>query len=334
MPEITINLPIALGLIALFLAVGAGLVYMAMRRTPAALADATITPTATLTATATQTSIPFTPTVTSTPLPTPTPLSYVVKAQDTCLGIAFSFGISVQSIVLLNPELSADCSNIFENQKLLIPQPTPTPTPLPTATLNPAEATEAACDKFPYTVQENDTLSSIALNFNVTMQSIRDFNGLVSETVRLGQQLQIPLCQRIGTPGPTPTPTPPPPYPAPNLLLPADGAAFTLADDLVALQWATVGELRANEAYAVSIEDVTEGQGRKLVEYVTDTKYNVPVNFRANNSNPHVYRWWILPVRQTGTDKSGNPVWDSAGAPSPPRVFIWSGVTGAVTPTP
>ena len=200
MPEITINLPIALGLIALFLAVGAGLVYMAMRRTPAALADATITPTATLTATATQTSIPFTPTVTNTPLPTPTPLSYVVKARDTCLGIAFSFGISVQSIVLLNPELSADCSNIFENQKLLIPQPTPTPTPLPTATLNPAEATEAACDKFPYTVQENDTLSSIALNFNVTMQSIRDFNGLVSETVRLGQQLQIPLCQRIGTP--------------------------------------------------------------------------------------------------------------------------------------
>ena len=333
MPEITLNLPIAIGLIALFLAVGAGLVYFATRQA-APVVVPTVTPTVTLTPTASITPTPVTPTVTFTPLPSPTPLTYKVKAADTCLGIAISFGVSVPSIVLMNPELAADCSNIFENQNLLIPQPTPTSTPLPTSTLSAAEATEAACTKFEYLVQENDTLSSISLNFNVTMQSIRDYNGLVNETVRVGQTLQIPLCERIGTPGPTPTATPPPPYPAANLLLPADGSAFTLANDLVTLQWATVGELRSNEAYAVSVEDVTEGQGRKLVEYVTDTKFNVPSNFRANDSIPHVYRWWVLTVRQTGTDDEGNPIWESAGAPSNQRVFIWTGAPGGTTPTP
>jgi len=55
--------------------------------------------------------------------------------------------------VLLN-NLPADCSTLYENQKLLIPQPTPTATPPATSTLSPAEATEAACQKLDYTVQE------------------------------------------------------------------------------------------------------------------------------------------------------------------------------------
>ncbi|MFC2026280.1 LysM peptidoglycan-binding domain-containing protein, partial [Chloroflexota bacterium] len=279
------------------------------------------------------TTTPAPPTVTFTPQPSPTPLVYTVKLGDSCGGIAFSFGVSIQSIVLLN-NLPADCSTLYESQRLLIPQPTPTPTSLPTSTLSEADATEAACDKLDYTVQENDTLSSISLNYNVSTAAIKEYNGLVNDVVRFGQTLVIPLCRRNATPGPTPTPTPPPPYPPANLLLPADGAGFTLADDVLTLQWAAVGTLRENESYAVTIEDITEGQGRKLVDYVSDTKFIVPQSFRVNDNIPHVIRWWVMPVRQTGTDDEGNPIWEAAGAISEGRVFTWVSLAAGSTPAP
>jgi LysM repeat protein len=333
LPEITLSLPAALGLLTLFLAIGAVLVYVALQQTAPAVADATASPTITPTETATLTPTPVTPTVTNTPEPSPTPLSYTVKLGDNCGTIAYAFGVSINSIVLLN-DLPADCSTLFENQKLLIPQPTPTATSMPTSTLNPAEATEAACEKYEITVEENDTLSSIALNYNVSMDAIKEYNGLVNDVVRFGQPLVIPLCRRNATPGPSPTPTMPPPYSAVPLLLPPDGAAFSIAEPVISLQWASVGSLREKEAYAVTIEDLTEGEGRKMVEYVTDTKFIVPSSFLSNESVPHVFRWWIVPVRQMGTDTDGNPIWEPAGAVSLPRVFTWFGVAPASTPVP
>ncbi|MEZ0395849.1 MAG: LysM peptidoglycan-binding domain-containing protein, partial [Anaerolineales bacterium] len=201
------------------------------------------------------------------------------------------------------------------------------------ATLEPFQATIAACEKVTYTVQRNDTLSSIAANYNVPMDAIKTYNGLTTDNVYLGQPLIIPLCERYATPGPSPTPTLPPPYPAPNLLLPADGQAFTLANDTVTLQWASVGSLRDNEGYQVTIVDVTDGTGRELVEYVTDTKYIVPVSFRPQDNLPHIMRWTVVVVRRTGTDDRGNPIWSQAGAVSAPRDFTWSGAAPAATPT-
>ncbi len=330
MPEITLTLPAAIGFLALFLAIGAGLLYIALQQT-GQVAEPTQTPTLTTTPTATFTQTPLTPTATNTPEPSPTPLSYRVAANDTCSSIAFAFGVSIQSIVLLN-NLPATCDTLYIGQTLLIPHPTPTPTPFPTATLSPAEATEAACTKIEYIVQDNDTLSTISANYNVPIAVLKSYNGLVSDIVRSGQPLLIPLCERRGTPGPTPTFTPPPPYPPPSLLLPQDGAPFTLADQTVTLQWASIGVLRENEAYQVNIVDVTENNERKIIDYVTDTKYIIPTSFRPNDSRPHVIRWWITTVRQVGTDENGNPIWEPAGANSEQRVFTWSGVAGTPSP--
>lgn len=331
MPEITLSLPAALGLLALFLMIGAVMVYFTLQQT-GRVVEPTTTPTVTMTLTPTATATPVTPIPTNTQLPSPTPLTYKVAAGDTCLSIAFAFGISVQSIVLLN-ELPVACDTLFIAQSLFIPHPTLTPTPLPTATLSPAEATEAACTKIEYVVQDNDTLSSISANYLVSITVLKAYNGLVNDTVRSGQTIIIPLCERLSTPGPTPTQTPPPPYPAPNLLLPPDGAPFTLADDSVTLQWAAVGTLRENEAYAVTIVDVTEGKDRKLVEYVSDTKFIVPSTFRPNDNLPHVLRWWVVTARQTGTDDDGNPIWEAAGNASVQRDFSWTGVTPSIEAT-
>ncbi len=332
MPEVTLSLPIALGLLVLFLAVGATVVYAGL-----SAAKRVVNPTAIPTQTETPTPS-ATPTDTQLPTLAPSateqaPFEYTVASGDTCGGIAVTFGVSVQSLIILN-NLPASCNNLSVGQKLKVPYPTATPAPLPTNTPQSADATREACDKVVVTVQENDTLSSIAANYAVPQQAIKDYNGLATDTVFIGQSLTVPLCARAATPGPTPTPTIPPPYPAANLLLPSDGAAFTLANDVVTLQWASIGTLRDNEAYQVIVEDVTAGQATRIVDHVTDTKYIVPTTFRPKDNLAHVMRWWVVPVRQNGSDEQGQPIWDTAGAASDKRDFTWVGAAVEATPTP
>jgi LysM repeat protein len=195
--------------------------------------------------------------------------------------------------------------------------------------LNPTELAQSDCQKVEYFVKDGDTLGGIAANYAVSTGSIQAYSGLTSDTVMVGQKLIIPLCEQSLE---APTATPVPPYPAANLLLPADGAGFNTGD-VVTLQWAAVGELRQNEAYAVTVIDVTDGNNRSQVEYVTDTKFIIPESFRPASNTPHIYYWTVLPVRQVGTDKdSGAPVWEPAGDVSAQRTFSWIG-GGAPAPS-
>ena len=333
MPEITLSLPAAFGALVIVLLIGAAVVYFSLQAGVggATLVEPTLegTTTATATMTPTATELPtFTPIPTETPLP---PFEYTVREGETCNVFVATFKVSLQSIIALN-NLSAECF-VSVGQVLLIPYPTATPAPPPTAIPNSATQTAEACEKVPYTVQANDTLSSISANYNVPQDAIKFYNGLASDNVLLGTTILIPLCERFATPGPTPTATLPPPYPAPNLLLPADGAAFTLANDVVTLQWATVGTLRDNEAYQVIIEDVTTGTLR-ITDFVTDTKYIVPTSMRPDDNFAHLIRWWVTTVRQNGVDEQGQPVWISAGTVSEKRGFTWVGVAVQGTPNP
>ena len=325
LPEFTLSLPAALGILALLITLGAVIVFLVLTgnapaesgdQTPIAEAGtATPSPTITITPTVTSTA---TQAPTWTPLP---PLDYTVQANDTCADIAASFGVSVQSIILEN-NLSANCE-LFQGQALLIPQPTPTASPQPTATLSDAQKTEAACETINYQVEANDTLSSIADTYNVSMTTIREYNGLLNDTVFEGQTLQIPLCLREPTPGPTPTPTPLPPYPGPNLLLPSDGAFFTSERDIITLQWAAVGELEADEAYAVTITDLTSEENITIIEYVNDTSLIVPDELLPTDGIPHIFRWSVYIARQVGGGDEEDANWVSAGNLSAERVFGW-----------
>lgn len=333
LPEITLSLPLVLGLMILLLAIGAGVVYAVFElNQPAAVSQVlpTETPTTTPTITLTPTDTP-TPTLepTWTPLPT---LEYRVAALDTCLSIAFAFDISVQSLIVMN-KLPAACDTLVIGQTLYIPQPTPTASPQPTNTLNPTEQAEASCEKIEVIVQDTDSLSGIAINYGVTVQSIKDYNALQSDVIFSGQKLIVPLCER--GPKDTPTPTPIPPYAAPNLLLPVDGSYFASANDVITLQWASIGELRQNEAYAVTIIDATDSNKGQFVEYVTDTKFIVPTSLRPTDGSLHIFRWSILTVRQTGTNQdTGKAVWVPAGPVSAERVFGWTSGPAQATPRP
>jgi LysM repeat protein len=331
MPVLTLRLPVALGLLALFLVIGAGALYFSLKG-GGLIQSPTISPTPSTTPTLT-----LTPTETLVPTDTPTltlepPTEYTVKSGDNCGTIAGLFGSSVSAIINLNG-LNSTCTNLSIGQVIKVPLPTATPPPPPTATLESAAATRAACQVVLYTVQQGDTLSKISVSYGVSMQAIRDRNGLSTNSVFIDQKIEIPLCERAATPGPSPTPTIPPPYAAPNLLLPADGSQFTLANDSIVLQWASIGTLRENEAYQVTVLVVTGGTGRKDVQYVTDTKYIVPVTLRPQDNGAYIFRWWVVTVRQTGSDDQGNPIWSTAGAPSTMRDFTWSGASPVATPT-
>jgi LysM repeat protein len=294
---------------------------------PVTSASATTSPTGSSTAPPTFT---FTPTATETAAPTTTPLppeEYVVAVGDTCVAIAAEHHVSSQSIILLN-SLDPNC-NLVVGRTLLIPQPTPTPTPLPTATLGAVVATQVP--RTTYVVHPGDTLLGIAKFYGIPLEDLMRENGITDASkIVAGQTLIIPLEFAV-TPGPSPTPTLPPPWPAPNQLLPADGQSFDAAHS-VTLQWTAVGSLRADELYLVSIEDITCNCARVLEKAVTETKLGVPADFRHTDTAFHVYRWTVTTVRLRPGTNPANPEYDSAGATSPIRDFIWMG--GSSTPAP
>jgi len=335
LPELKLSLPAALGLVVLVLGLGAALIYVILKSTNQ-ITEPTVTPTITLTPTSTNTPRP---TDEPTAAPTPTnmpPISYTVKPLDSCSLIAAMYHVSVNSIVDLN-NLDPECLTLTEGQTILVPVPTATASPLPTATLSEAEATAQACGTVPYVVQDGDTLMGISLNYNISMESIKNFNGLSSDNLMQGMQLSLPLCERKPTAGPTPTATLPPPYAQVSLLLPADGTVYNSLNDTIALQWSSVGALRENEAYAVTIEDVSSGGEKKLIQYVTETKFIVPANMRPLDNTNHIFRWTVVAVRQDGSTSDGEPIYVQYGTVSTSRVFGWTGSgsgTTATTPTP
>lgn len=329
LPQVTLSLPVIIGLVIVMLALGAGVVYAFLQGT-GQVVEPTVTPTQSATPTVTMT-FTASPTATLAPTSTPEPpQEYTIQVNDSCIGIALAYGVSVQSIADLN-KLPPDCGLLSPGQKLLIPRPTPTVTPQPSATLSGSEATRQSCGEIDYKVQANDTLGSIAANYNVSVDTLKRYNNMTSDIVFEGFNIKIPLCERLPTAGPTPTPTNPPPYPAGSLLLPNDGEVFDAAAENITLQWAAIAAMRANESYAVTVEDVTAGGNPRVTDYVTDTKYIVPVTLRPTDSRLHIFRWWVIPVRQTGTAPDGKPIWEQAGTASLMRVFGWAGTSGPVT---
>jgi LysM repeat protein len=66
---------------------------------------------------------------TPTPTPEATPILYRIKAGDTLAKIARNYGVTVDEILAVNPQIT-DPNHIEVGQIIVIPQPTPTPLPL------------------------------------------------------------------------------------------------------------------------------------------------------------------------------------------------------------
>lgn len=206
--------PLVFGIAAVFLLLGGALVIYWLLGPNASsfqlsfLATDTPTPTNTPLPTDTPTITPtFTTTPTASPSPTETltptvsgPFIYQVEEGDSLWSIAEEFGVDLLVLITVN-NLDPANPTIRVGDKLTIPGPDtklPTPTPLPS---NIPRGT-----KIDYQVQLGDSLLSIAIQFNSTVEAIKKENEIENENeIFVGQVITVPV--NLVTPVPSATPT-------------------------------------------------------------------------------------------------------------------------------
>ena len=113
------------------------------------------------------------------------PVTVVVQPGDTLFKIAVEYGVTVDALVAAN-HLN-DASHIEAGQVLVIPAVTPI-----------AGSANAAAPVYaiPYTVQQGDTLRSIALRYGITAEALAAANGITDPNrINVGQALVVPSSQ-------------------------------------------------------------------------------------------------------------------------------------------
>jgi len=117
------------------------------------------------------------------------PGTYTVQRGDWFYAIARKFGISVAALQAANP--SVDPNFVYPGQVLNIPGGTTSEQPVPT--LSTSGSSSGTSSSGSYTVQQGDTLYSIAVRFGKTVYDLQMANHLSNpNAVYPGQTLVIP----------------------------------------------------------------------------------------------------------------------------------------------
>lgn len=111
-------------------------------------------------------------------IPTEGSNTYVVKSGDSLWSIAKKYGITVDELKAAN-NLSNNLLSIGQILRI------------------PVEEEEQSGNYIFYTVKSGDTLYGIAKNYNVSVSDIVNLNKLSSNILNIGQQLLIPIEEKI-----------------------------------------------------------------------------------------------------------------------------------------
>jgi LysM repeat protein len=278
----------------------------------------TATPTVTTTPTLAATTTP-TPTLSATPspVPSPTPIIHEVQSGETLIYIASYYGTTVEAIMKANDLDEASVRLLRPGQELLIPSTGPVGGPVPGNIVQPRQVV--------HEVQSGETLSSIADQYDTTVEAILAANDLDSpDLIYGGQQVVVPLMPPTATPTPTltptPTTTPAPPYPAPHLLSPADGAVFEGEDAMILLAWTGVGILGDNQMYLVELE--TPNRTAPVTYATQGTSWRLPPDLWPTDRRQPL-AWRVTVVQQANPASEEPPVWEPLSPPTQTRYFVW-----------
>ncbi len=111
-----------------------------------------------------------------------------------------------------NPQKASLTVSGTPSMAMLVPRP-------PSLTV--AKSHTQTCRQTSYSAQENETISGIAIKFNVSRESIANYNGISGDRLDAPRVLIIPICERTPlenttTPTASNTVTIPSDYPAPR----------------------------------------------------------------------------------------------------------------------
>lgn len=303
----------------------------------------------------TPTETPAPPTITPTATDTPGPYGHTIKSGETLGYIIGTYGYTdlstgpgsiIAEVVAMNDNIPSADILPGEGSVILIPRQTATPTPASSEAAVVAQATNAAAvpnvqfsdntTYNEYTVQEGDTIISIAGEYNLTLEQIAVLNpdlnvfGCNFEIPSGGPDCNIPLQvgQVIKYPAPTPTPTlsptpsgnetptPTPTYSAPILVYPPQGAVAE--PGIFTVQWVGVGVLQANEVYLVEVVDTTIASAPPYRQVTRNTSLALPDSLIPTDGQTHTFNWTVRVAAP-----NANNVYSTIGGVAEVRTFQW-----------
>jgi LysM repeat protein len=251
------------------------------------------------------------------PLPSATPVIYVVKKGDTVLAIAVRYGTDMQAIMQANGLDDKSARLLRVGQELVIPDTGGVSGQPPEGSLEPPQII--------YTVKSGDTISSIALEYETSIEAILAANHLgADDLIHPGQNLVVPLAPPTPSPTPTftptPTSTPGPPYAAPDLLFPTEGQQFEGKDAGILLTWTSVSILRGNQVYLVELR--APGRATPVTHTTQTTSWRLPAELWPT-ADPHLLTWQVSVAGGSGAPSEGASAWQPLSPPSVTRQFVW-----------
>ncbi len=252
----------------------------------------------------------------STPTPAPTPIRHIVAAGESFGIIGDKYGFTAKEIAEANGMTVNDV--IHPGQELLIPAPKDGSAPLPTPT--PTGGTLL------YTVRAGDTLSEIAERFDSRLEWILEANKRkLTDMLRPGDRLLIPLSGHTPTPTISPTPTmTPAPSPTselmlrpPALLSPAHNATLPAGGEVI-LRWAASAVLAKDQWYVVTVQPLDSDAS--IAPYWTkSTQWRFPAEYRDPDRAVTRFAWQVQVFVGEPGQEDGRPI----SPPSEERVFGW-----------
>jgi LysM repeat protein len=284
-----------------------------------------ITATAPITITAAATAV-------VTPAATPTPevrsdgvIKHVVRQGETLLGIAGAYGVTVEDIQAAN---GLSDVLIRAGDELIVPVVQP----------DAAGASQSVASRFEYSVQQGDTIISIASRFGSTVQEIQQANNLAGDFILPGDVLTIPVPQvppavLASSPPSAPaqpngentsallTPQPETIYIEPRLIGPPDGAAIS-RDEAPLLRWISVDVLDPNEWYVLLVYPVSGAATPLPSIWTKATSYHLEPELAPPEGQAAEYAWQVSVVRVKPGANSQYAL-EAASPPSELRRFTW-----------
>lgn len=248
--------------------------------------------------------------------------THVVQPGETLLAIADQYQVTVEEIQLAN-NLTNEL--IRPDQRLVIPKTIQVP-------VNSNAGSGTTSGELSYTVQEKDTIFTIAGKFGSTAEEILSVNGLAqSDIIRPGQSLKIPIRQAPSEVFTNQSIAAAPSsdsasgsgdgsskiHPAPNLTGPPLGATVALTEPVL-LRWVSVDLLAPNEWYVVQI--LPAGGSAKVLNTVwtKSNSHRIDPSLAPAEGGSATYQWQITIVRVNG----GNQL-QAASLASEKREFTW-----------